>query len=96
MCANSEGSGETAWMRRHARAFAGRLFGKYHNLMSWLISNVLSLTIIVCNSEGLYQYNNFKSTHLSLLKEALWLSAVCHCPIVERILFLMESLLKFL
>ena len=33
MCANSEGSGETARMRRLAWAFAG---DKYHNLMSWL------------------------------------------------------------
>ena len=30
-------SGETAHMRRLAWAFAGRLFDKYHNLMSWLI-----------------------------------------------------------
>ena len=37
MCANSEGSGETARIRRLARAFAGRLCDKYHNLMSWLI-----------------------------------------------------------
>ena len=36
MCANSEGSGETARMRRLACAFAGRLCDKYHNLMSWL------------------------------------------------------------
>ena len=36
MCANSEGSGETARMRRLAWAFAGRLCDKYHNLMSWL------------------------------------------------------------
>ena len=36
MCANSEGSGETAQMRRLAWAFAGRLCDKYHNLMSWL------------------------------------------------------------
>ena len=36
-CANSEGSGETARMRRLARAFAGRLCDKYHNLLSWLI-----------------------------------------------------------
>ena len=36
MCANSEVSGETARMRRLAWAFAGRLCGKYHNLMSWL------------------------------------------------------------
>ena len=36
MWANSEGSGETAPMRRLAWAFAGRLCDKYHNLMSWL------------------------------------------------------------
>ena len=33
MCANSEGSGETAWMRRLAWALAGRLCDKYH--ISW-------------------------------------------------------------
>ena len=38
LCANSEGSGETARMRRLAWAFAGRLCDKYHNLMRWLIS----------------------------------------------------------
>ena len=36
MCANSEGSGETARMRRLAWAFAGCLCDKYHNLTSWL------------------------------------------------------------
>ena len=36
MCVNSEGSGETARMRRLAWAFAGRQCDKYHNLMSWL------------------------------------------------------------
>ena len=36
MCANSVGSSETAWMRRHAWAFAGCLCDKYDNLMSWL------------------------------------------------------------
>ena len=36
--ANSEGSGETARMRRLAWAFAGRLCEKYQNLMSWLIT----------------------------------------------------------
>ena len=41
MCANSEGSGETARMRRIAWAFAGRLCDKYHNLMSWLKLNIL-------------------------------------------------------
>ena len=34
--ANSEGSGETAGMRRLTLDFAGRLCDKYHNLMSWL------------------------------------------------------------
>ena len=43
MCANSEGSGKTVRMRRLAWAFAGRLYDKYHNLMSWL-----SLQMIVC------------------------------------------------
>ena len=37
MCANSEGSGETGWLRRLDWAFDGRLCDKYHNLMSWLI-----------------------------------------------------------
>ena len=37
MWANSEGSGETARMRRLAWAFAGRLCDKFHNLVSWLI-----------------------------------------------------------
>ena len=36
MCVNSEGSGESARMRRLAWAIAGRLCDKYHNLMSWL------------------------------------------------------------
>ena len=41
MCANSEGSGETARMRRLARAFAGRLCDKYHSLMSYLKSTMV-------------------------------------------------------
>ena len=36
MCANNEGSGETARMRKLAWASAGRLCDKYHNLMNWL------------------------------------------------------------
>ena len=35
MCANSEGSSKTAWMRRLAWALADCLCDKYHNLMSW-------------------------------------------------------------
>ena len=38
MCANNEGSGETAQMCRLAWVFAGHLCDKYHNLMGWLIS----------------------------------------------------------
>ena len=38
MWSNSEGSGETARMRRLAWAFAVRLCDKYHNLMSWLVN----------------------------------------------------------
>ena len=37
MCANSEGSGKTVRMHRLARAFAGRLCDKYHNLIGWLV-----------------------------------------------------------
>ena len=44
MCANSEGSGETARMRRLAFAFAGRLCDKYHNLMSKLNFDFISET----------------------------------------------------
>ena len=36
MCVNSEGSGETARMRRIAWDVAGRLCDKYYDLMSWL------------------------------------------------------------
>ena len=36
MWTNSEGSGETARMRRLAWSIAGRLCDKYHTLMSWL------------------------------------------------------------
>ena len=41
MCANSEGSGETARIHMLVWAFAGRLCDKYHNLISWLNSSRL-------------------------------------------------------
>ena len=47
MCANSEGSGETARMHRLAWAFAGRLCDKYHNLMSWLWLPCLIMTLLL-------------------------------------------------
>ena len=45
LCVNSEGSGETARMRRLAWTFAGRLCDKYHNLMSWLKCNPMSVLL---------------------------------------------------
>ena len=44
MCVNSKGSGQTVQIRRLAWAFAGRLYDKHHNLMSWLISWYVLLT----------------------------------------------------
>ena len=41
MCANSEGSGETVWMRRLVSAFIGCLCDKYHKLMSWIKCHIL-------------------------------------------------------
>ena len=56
MCANNEGSGETARMRWLAWAFAGRLCDiKYHNLMSWLIY-VMSLMKVLIQKDLIYRY----------------------------------------
>ena len=46
MRANSEGSGETARMRRLVWAIAGRLCDKCNNLRSWLICDKANRTII--------------------------------------------------
>ena len=52
MCANSEGSGETARMCRLTWAFAGRLCDKYH--ISWACSNFsIQLCLLVCLICGL-------------------------------------------
>ena len=49
MFANSEGSVETARMRRLACDFAGRLCGKSHKLMSWLISYLqVYVDVLLC------------------------------------------------
>ena len=50
LCANSEGSGKTAQMRKLAWAFAGCLCDKYHSLMSWL--NLLLLLFTVSGLEN--------------------------------------------
>ena len=44
MCANSEDCGDTTRMRRLAWAIAGRLCGKYHNLMSWLKYSTIAIS----------------------------------------------------
>ena len=71
MCANSEGSGETAWMRRLARVFAGRLCDKYHNLLSWLIYW----------SVGTVKFNTFIRNGVFAQSEArrLWEYRIYHC-----------------
>ena len=81
MCANSEGSCETARMRRVAWAFAGRICDTYHNLMSWLI-----LTFILLGSSCLwrvrYQFNSVKIAKLLLnttcsCTRTLWFCITC-------------------
>ena len=55
MFANSEGSGETARIRRLAWAFAGRLCDQYHNLMNWLILYNLAILYWALWMKLLYQ-----------------------------------------
>ena len=74
MCANSEGSGETARMRRLAWAFAGRLCDKYHYLMIWLncfIGFALPCmdVLIFLNPILMVIVFPIQQVHLSLLQE---------------------------
>ena len=69
MCANSEGSGETARMRRLAWAFAGCLCDKYHNLMSWL-----KWFIICFNSEPVSEVLSNTKLKMSQLMRLWYLS----------------------
>ena len=43
VCASSEGSGETVWMRNLARAFTSRICDKSQILMNWLYTVLLYL-----------------------------------------------------
>ena len=89
MCANSEGSGETARMRRLAWAFAGRLCYKYHNLMSWLIcSNGFenwmenASDVYLIESEQWPQYD-----YLKYIRICLWIDMnayLCKWPVAFR------------
>ena len=54
MCANNEGSGETARLRRLAWVFAVRLCDMYHNLMSWLNY----ITKVLVKVSEIWQQNN--------------------------------------
>ena len=58
VCANSEGSGETAWISRLAQAFAGRLCDKYPLLMSWVLQTLMKSSICRFNVFFLYPLQN--------------------------------------
>ena len=70
MCANSEGSGETAQMGRLAWGLAGCLCDKYHNLMGWLKYAYIKFKLIVegilCKRKNLLRIVGCKLKILSL------------------------------
>ena len=70
MCVNSQGSGETAWMRRLALAFAGCLCDKYHNLMSMLIWEIFKKT---CLQEGKLPWMHLMSNIYNYIRSWLCL-----------------------
>ena len=57
MCVNSEGSGQTAQMRRLAWAFAGRLCDKYYKFDE-------QAQIIYCNHMNVLNVQHFKIMNL--------------------------------
>ena len=68
MCANSEGSGETARMHSLAWALAVHLYNKYHNLISWLKYNVINKTVL---RKNIWRILKFDQNFLSLRKYIL-------------------------
>ena len=85
MSANSEGSGETARMRRLAWAFAGRPCDKYHSLMSWL-----KFTISTKNNPSthyVYQFASVKKVNINCefcsQYCANYMSTSCNCWLVS-------------
>ena len=64
MCANSEGTGETARMRRLTWDLAGRQCDKYHNIMSWLI--IVFHTCLTCR-DVLMPNNEMLNKHVNTL-----------------------------
>ena len=81
MCANSEDSDGTARMRRLARAFAGRLCDKYHNLMSWL---KLYIGMIWCSKK--YERRHSEIFFGNILRGCLR-ERILHCWLWVHILF---------
>ena len=70
MYANSEGSGETVWMRRFAWAFAGRLCDKYH--ITWAGSYIIALE--AWNLSSNFKYKSFlKNKHYWFLGKTVTL-----------------------
>ena len=67
MYANSDGSGETARMRRLAWAFAGRLCDKYHNLMSWLKSASFRRRVFAYYHDMTHPHSNIILHYLALV-----------------------------
>ena len=72
MCANRDGSGETAQMRRLSWVFAGRLCDKYHNLMSWLISCLNGHLNSLLNIFSYYKIHVHEPGH-----EKTWSYVIC-------------------
>ena len=75
MCANSEGSGETARMHMLTLAFTGRLCDKHHNLMSWLkLSQTWSDTVknITHNARDLQPTNCLNAMEFAANKQVLY------------------------
>ena len=66
MCANSEGSGETAWMCRLVWVFAGRLCDKYHNLMTWLICSNKTFMSLLQNGLDVFIILALQTVHSRL------------------------------
>ena len=82
MCANSEGSGETARMRRIAWAFAGRLCDKYHNLMSWLNYNAMTQNKCIVKGSHKYDVYLFDKAHINLPNKDQ-ISIMIYCNVIQ-------------
>ena len=72
MCANSEGSGDTARMRRLASAFADRLCDKYPNLMGWPKSQSVDIQV-----DGQHSYRR-PFTHVAKRSSSIGCASACY------------------